>query len=122
MSRKPKILVVEDDPDLRLFVVGHINQLGFTALIAEAGDQALEIIEDHPEVTLLFTDIVLAGQMNGLDLAESARAIRPDLKLLFTSGYAPENIKRKVGAGEHVLPKPFTGATLEAKLRQVLDF
>lgn len=122
MKIKPKILVVEDDAGLRQSVVGRLNQLGFTALTAQAGDEALEIIEDHPEVTLLFTDIVLAGQMNGLDLAESARALRPDLKLLFTSGHAPETIKRKVGAAEHVLPKPFTDAALEAKLRQVLDF
>jgi CheY-like chemotaxis protein len=122
MPRRPKILVVEDDPSLRLFVVGRLNHLGFTALTAEAADEALAIIEKHPEVTLLFTDIVLAGQVDGLDLAESARALRPDLKLIFTSGYAPENIKHKVGPGEHVLPKPFTGAALEAKLRQVLDF
>jgi CheY-like chemotaxis protein len=81
------------------------------------------MLEAHPEVALLFTDVGLPGGMNGRQLAEKARTRRPNLKVLFTTAYASNAIVRegRLDPGVALLPKPFTQAALGEKLRDILD-
>ena len=81
------ILVVEDDPDVRALVVGLLIGLGYDTVEAEDGQTALARLEEHPDIDLLFTDVVLPHGMSGQDVAREARRRRPDLKVVFTSGY-----------------------------------
>jgi PAS domain S-box-containing protein len=117
------ILAVEDDPDVRAHTTGALRELGYAVLEAAHGRMALEILEAHPEVDLLFTDVGLPGGMNGRQLAEAARRLRPNLKVLFTTGYARNAIIHdgRLDPGVQLLTKPFTFAGLSHKLRDMLD-
>ena len=81
------ILVVEDDPEVRPLAMKVLGSLGYVALEATDADSALAMLGRHPEVALLFTDVVLPGGVNGAQLARLAREHYPDLKVLYTSGY-----------------------------------
>lgn len=82
------IMVVEDEPEIRELVATSLAVEGFQVLCAEDAADALRQLGDHPEVELLFTDILMPGDLHGFDLARRARQIKPDIKLLYTSGYA----------------------------------
>lgn len=112
------ILVVEDEPAVRGFVVTAIRDLGYRTLEAESGHAALEILREHTEVQLLFTDIVMP-HMNGRQLAEEAIRLRPRLKVLFTTGYTRE--AATTDPDIRLLTKPFTLEQLGAALRGVLE-
>jgi CheY-like chemotaxis protein len=117
-----KILVVEDDPRVRRVTVARLNDVGYEVIEAENGPEALELIGAHPEIRLLFTDIVMPGGMHGNELADLARSIKPDIKVLFTSGYAEPSVAGKeFAATESWLKKPYTAGELTARLRQLLD-
>jgi PAS domain S-box-containing protein len=107
------ILLVEDDPRLRAAAASQLRALGYQVLPAASAAEALEALRQRP-VDLLFTDIGLAGAMDGRRLAEKARALRPELKVLFTSG-GPA-----AGAGPALLAKPYRHQHLAAALRDVL--
>jgi PAS domain S-box-containing protein len=117
------ILVVEDDDDVRANTTGIVRELGYTVLEAPLAATALHLLERHPEIKLLFTDIGLPGGMNGRQLADAARKARPDLKVLFTTGYARNAIVHdgRLDLGVVLIPKPFTYAALAAKLADILD-
>jgi CheY-like chemotaxis protein len=117
------ILVVEDDDDVRANTTGIVRELGYTVLEAPLAATALHLLERHPEIKLLFTDIGLPGGMNGRQLADAARKVRPDLKVLFTTGYARNAIVHdgRLDHGVVLIPKPFTYAALAAKLVDILD-
>ncbi|MEY9199467.1 CheY-like chemotaxis protein [Sinorhizobium fredii] len=113
------ILVVEDDERVRRVVVFRLRDAGYTVIEAEAGAQALELLAAHPEVSLVFTDMIMPGGMNGDELAQHVRALRPDVKMLFTSGYAePGAAGRAAGSW---LQKPYTARELALRLRALLD-
>jgi CheY-like chemotaxis protein len=116
------ILVVEDDEDVRRYSTDSLRELGFSILEADDGPSALRILEHHPEVNLLFTDVGLPG-MNGRQLLDEARQQRPDLRVLFTTGYARDAIvhQGRLDAGVELLTKPFTRAQLASRIRDVLD-
>jgi CheY-like chemotaxis protein len=117
-----KILVVEDDARVRRVTVARLNDAGYNVIEAENGPVALELLDVHPEIRLLFTDIVMPGGMNGSELAERVRAIKPEIKVLFTSGYAePSVVGREFVSTENWLRKPYTAAELAARLRKLLD-
>ena len=82
------ILVVEDDDDVRAYRSGDAARLGYRVLMAPNGAAGLEVLARHPGIRLLFTDIGLPGGMTGRQLADHARQLRPDLLVLFTTGYA----------------------------------
>ena len=82
------ILLVEDDPRLRRVLSKRLRSLGYQFIEADSGAAAMAQLADRPEIALVFTDMVMPGGMTGYDLAEAAWAIKPDLKVLFTSGYA----------------------------------
>ncbi|WP_185973702.1 response regulator [Ferrovibrio terrae] len=117
------ILVVEDDPDVRRHSCDILNDLGYRVLQAETGAAALAMLERHPEIALLFTDIGLPGGMNGRQLSEAARRRWPALKVLFTSGYAQHAVVHdgRLDPGVQLLSKPFTYLALARKCRAVLD-
>ncbi|HMO29727.1 ATP-binding protein [Enterovirga sp.] len=116
------VMVVEDEERVRTYSVEALRELGYTVIPAADGREALAAIAAGQDVTLLFTDMVMP-EMSGRELAEQASALLPDLKVLFTTGYAREAIWREGTAesGLAVLPKPFDIEQLGARIRGVLD-
>jgi signal transduction histidine kinase/CheY-like chemotaxis protein len=117
------VLIVEDDPDVRSFTIEMVEDLGYQVLSAENGPGALRLLASHPEVQLLFTDVILPGGMTGRELADEAVRRRSRLKVLFTTGYARNAIVHhgRLDAGVDVVFKPFTYTEVAAKIRRVLD-
>lgn len=117
------ILVVEDEPMVRGLVTRRLLELGYRVLEAAEGASALRILESKEAIDLLLTDVVLPGAMTGRELADAAQKLRPELKLLFSSGYTQSSIDHqgKLDRGVQFLPKPFRRAELAAKVREVLD-
>lgn len=117
------ILVVEDEPMVREFSVSALEEAGYVVLAASDGPSGLAILDRHPEVSLLFTDVVLAGPMNGRRVADEAVQRRPNLKVLFTTGYTRNAIVHhgRLDEGVNLLTKPFTVRGLAQKIREVLD-
>ena len=117
------ILVTEDDPFVRAYVVSALEELGYRVIAAEDARQALSQLTEGGEVDVLFTDIVMPGGMNGWELAERAQQIRPGLKLLFTSGYALETLvaRGRIHPDTAILNKPYRRPELARRLREVLD-
>lgn len=116
------VLVVEDEPAVRQFSVDALSELGYRVLEADGAASALRILEVHPEIGLLFTDVVMPD-VNGRRLAEEARLRRPDLKVLFTTGYTRNAIVHNgvLDAGVQLIGKPYSVEQLAAKVREVLD-
>ncbi|HJV25309.1 MAG TPA: PAS domain S-box protein [Aromatoleum sp.] len=117
------ILVVEDEDDVRELVCRLLGALGYRILQASEGKTALEIIEQEPSIKLLFTDVVLPGGMNGPEIARRAQLLRPDLKLLYTSGYTG-NALQQLEALEgpfKMISKPYVIDDLAQIVREVLD-
>jgi CheY-like chemotaxis protein len=117
------ILVVEDDDDVRTYSVETLRELGYRVIEAHDGPSALRLLERQPRVDLLFTDVVLPSGMTGAQVATQARELRPDLKVLFTTGYARNAIFHhgRLGQGVQLITKPFSFSELAAKIRDVLD-
>jgi CheY-like chemotaxis protein len=117
------ILVVEDDDDVRTHTVETLRELGYRVVEAHDGPSALRLLERQAKVDLFFTDVVLPGGLTGAQLALEARALRPDLKVLFTTGYARSAMVHhgRLDSGIELISKPFTYAALAAKVRDVLD-
>jgi PAS domain S-box-containing protein len=116
------ILVVEDEPAVRSFSIDALTELGYSVLEADGAVRALELIDAHPEIVLMFTDIVMP-ETNGARLADEARRRRPGLKVLFTTGYTRNAIVHNgvLDPGVDLIGKPFTLEGLAAKVRQVLE-
>ena len=116
------ILVVEDDESVRAAASDMLRELGYRVVTAEDGASALRLIGERPEIRLLFTDVGLPGGMNGRQLAEAARASRPELPVLFTTGYARNAIVHhgRLDPGINLLSKPFTYVELADKLSRIL--
>ncbi|WP_274424740.1 hybrid sensor histidine kinase/response regulator [Chelativorans sp. YIM 93263] len=116
------ILVVEDEPSVRQFSVDALTDLGYRVLEADSAKAALTVLDAHPEVSLLFTDIVMPD-VNGRKLAEEAQRRRPDLKVLFTTGYTRNAIVHNgvLDPGVELIVKPYTIDELAAKVRVIMD-
>ena len=123
IKRDRSILVVEDDDDVRTYTVEILRELGYRVLEAHDGPSALRLIErqDRP-IDLMFTDVVMPG-MSGRELAQRARAVQPDLKIIYTSGYAHDAIVHggRLDAGVELIAKPFTFQALAEKVVDVLE-
>jgi PAS domain S-box-containing protein len=117
------VLVVEDDPDVRDYTVTAVSELGYGVTTAGNGATALQKLENNPELKLLFTDVGLPGGMDGKQLADEALRRRPDLRVLFTTGYARDAIvhQGRLDPGIEVVLKPFGISELAVKLRRVFD-
>lgn len=117
------VLIVEDDPYLRELVVDLLLQLDYRVLDAGDGQAALEILERGEQIDLLLSDVVLPGGILGPDIAAAARASRPDLKIMYMSGYTDDAELDIEGQGAKIelLRKPFKLADLGQRLRRLLD-
>lgn len=115
------ILVVEDDEDVREVVAGMLVDLGYRSLIAHTGAEALELLQRETEIDLLFTDVVMPGGINGVELARRARRLRPELKILVTSGYTRTEPDMATARREFpFLAKPYRLQLLGKKLKELL--
>jgi PAS domain S-box-containing protein len=117
------ILLVEDDPMVREFVLHTLRAQGYNIIVAANGPRALQMAQAYQEpIHLLLTDVVMPG-MSGSEVAERLRAQKPGLKIIFTSGYTDETVIRH-GVQESeltFLPKPFSPMELAKKVREILD-
>ncbi|WP_223502552.1 response regulator [Pseudomonas sp. BF-R-24] len=112
------ILVVEDDAIVRMLIVDVLEELEFKVLEADGSEQALVMLKDlNHQIDLMMTDVGLPV-MDGRELANEARALRPTLPILFASGYA-ENIE--VPPGMHLIGKPFSIDQLRDKVKSILE-
>jgi len=117
-----QVLVVDDEPSLRMLVTEVLEDIGCTALQAADGAAGLREIETGQTIDLMVTDVGLPGGMNGRQLAEAARRLRPDLKILFITGYAEGTLLKQglLPAGMQVLTKPFSLEALAARVQSLL--
>jgi signal transduction histidine kinase len=117
------VLVVDDEPTVRMLIIDILEELGFSAI--EAGDSAagLKLLQSEVRIDLLVTDVGLPGGMNGRQMADAARVSRPDLKVLFITGYA-ENAavgNGQLAPGMAVMTKPFPMEAMAARIRSMIE-
>jgi PAS domain S-box-containing protein len=120
--RRETILIAEDDPFVRSYAVTCLTTLGYVVVETSDAREALRKLGDGVHADLLFTDIVMPGGMTGWELAQRARQMRPDLRVLMTSGYALEALAEagRLPVGAHILNKPYRKADLAKSLREAL--
>ncbi len=117
------ILVVDDNADVRNMVVAQLATLGYLTLEAADGASAFDLLKATPGIDLLFTDIVMPGGMNGVQLGESARRIRPEICILYTSGFTEASLrsgKAKIITGDQLLSKPYRRSELARTVHEAL--
>ncbi|HEU0044436.1 hybrid sensor histidine kinase/response regulator [Sphingomonas sp.] len=117
------VLVIDDEPTVRMLVTEVLSDLGYNALEADDGAAGLKILNSGARVDLLVTDVGLPGGLNGRQVADAGRAARPGLKVLFITGYA-ENAVLSHGhldPGMHVLTKPFAMDALATRIRELIE-
>ena len=120
---RESILVVEDDPEVRRTAVDLLADLGYRVVAAENAQTALGLLDTNGDIALMFSDVVMPGGMNGLDLASLARSKHPDLKILHTTGYAEFAASRNGHAqlSGGLISKPYRREDLARKVRDILD-
>jgi CheY-like chemotaxis protein len=120
---KEVVLVAEDDPFVRSYAITCLSSLGYRVIEAVDGREALHKLNHGTVADILFTDVVMPGGINGWELAERARQIRPGLKVLLTSGYALETLaeRGRLPRGAVILNKPYRKAELAKRLREALS-
>ena len=117
------VLVVEDNPDLRILSLNRLKLLGYNVIEADSGPAALTIIEGGEQIDLIFSDVVMPGGLTGYELARLAKARFPSIKILLTSGYDAELAPDQGEASDNLklLRKPYKQADLARVMREVLD-
>jgi CheY-like chemotaxis protein len=117
------VVVVDDEPTVRMLVVEVVEELGYIALEAADAPSGLKILQSDTRIDLLITDVGLPGGMNGRQLAESVRVTRPDLKILFITGYAENAVigNGQLSPGMQVLTKPFEIEALIARISEMIQ-
>jgi CheY-like chemotaxis protein len=117
------VLVVDDEPTVRMLVKEVLDELGYMALEAEDGARGLEILQSRRRLDLLVTDVGLPGGMNGRQLADAALVARPGLKILFITGYAENAVvsQGQLEPGMHIVTKPFSLETLGRRIREIIS-
>jgi two-component system NtrC family sensor kinase len=123
VKRPELILLVEDDEEVNRFSTEVLREEGYEVISTHEAASGLRLLDANPDVRLLFTDVVLPGGMNGRQLAEEALRRRPDLRVLFTTGYTRNAIihQGRLDSDVDLLTKPFTSEALAKKVRQILD-
>ena len=116
------MLVVEDEARVRTLTVTVLRKNGYRVFEAASGKAALDVFQGHSaEIDLLFTDVMMPGNLLGDELAVRLRATKPSLAVLLTSGYTPEVTKTEFRGDGNFLTKPFTPTQMLATVRQCLD-
>jgi PAS domain S-box-containing protein len=116
------ILVVDDEPLVRMVAVEILEELGYEVLEAEDGPSGMRILQSRSDIDLLVTDVGLPNGMNGRQLADAARTTRPDLKVLFITGYAENAVLNHghLDPGTQVMTKPFTSEALAQRVKDII--
>lgn len=116
------ILVVDDEPSVRMLVVDLLEDLGYTVLQAEDGASGLRLLQSGARIDLLISDVGLPGMMNGRQMADAARVKRPGLKVLFITGYAETALldHGQLAQGMSVLTKPFSIDAMAQRVRELV--
>jgi CheY-like chemotaxis protein len=116
------ILVVDDDPAIRMLVTEVLDDLGYRVIEAQDGQAGLAVLESNRRIDLLITDVGLPGGLNGRQLADAARVLRPDLRIVFITGYAESAVvdSGQLTTGMHVIVKPFAMASLANRIASIL--
>ncbi len=116
------ILLVDDEPLVRMIGGEQLEELGYSVLEAADGQAALELLQQNPGIDLLVTDVGLPGGMNGRQLADAARASRPDLKVLFVTGYAEHAVLNhgELEPGMHILTKPYQMEAFAGRIKELI--
>jgi CheY-like chemotaxis protein len=119
-SEKISVLVVEDEPMIRLSVVMDLEDAGFNVLEAGDTDEAIALLDEHPDVQALFTDIELPGSMNGLSLAATVRDRWPQIKIIVTSGRVcrPD---ADIPDDALFMPKPYLPQRVASTIREMIN-
>jgi len=117
-----RILVVEDDDQLREVPASVLRQQGYEVVEAKDGVEAIRHLTGQPAIDLLFTDVVLPGALNGADVAREARRLQPRIKVIYTTGYADNAVVHdgKLGAGITMISKPYSRVTLLEEVHAVM--
>ena len=119
-QRGETVLVVEDEPAIRLLVADLLQDLGYRAIEVADGNAGLEVLQSGVHLDLLITDVGLPGGMNGMQLANAGRLSRPTLRVLFITGYAADALPHSLETGMAVLTKPFSIASLAEQIRGLI--
>ena len=121
-SQSETVLVVDDEPTVRMLVTEVLEDLGYTAMEAPDGPAGLKVLNSAAHIDLLVTDVGLPGGMNGRQMADSARVGRPNLKVLFITGYAENAVVGNgyLASGMHVMTKPFAMDALARRIRDII--
>lgn len=121
MDQRPAIVVVDDEVEICNLLAEWLGEAGYGVQAAADPAFALSLLERAPMVDLLLTDVVMPGGLSGFDLARRARAQRPDLKVMFISGYSmAQTVQRARDTNEPILRKPFRHHELMAEVSRVL--
>jgi CheY-like chemotaxis protein len=117
------VLVVDDDPIVRMLIAEVLSENHYRILEASDGASALEVLEGGQPIDLMITDVGLPGTMNGRQIADAARVRRQTLKVLFITGYAENAVvgNGRLEPGMELLAKPFAMSTLANKVREMLE-
>lgn len=115
-SRRHTVLVVDDEPFIRMNALDMLGDAGFDVVEAAQADEALVQLADHPEIGLLFTDVNMPGSMDGLDLARRVHELRPEVRLIVTSGKV-RPIGRELPDHGQFIGKPYLEQQLLAMIR-----
>ena len=121
-SQEELILVVDDEPTVRMLVSEVVGNLGYTIIEAGDGAAGLRLLQSDARISLLITDVGLPGAMNGRQVADAARVLRPDLKVLFITGYAETAVLShgRLDPGMHVVTKPFAIEELVRRIKELI--
>jgi PAS domain S-box-containing protein len=116
------VLIVDDEPSVRMVVIDVLESLGYAAIEAGDGPSALRVLQSDARIDLLITDVGLPGGMNGRQMADAARQRRPDLRVLFITGYAEGAAigEGSLGPGMHLLTKPFAMQSLASRIKSII--
>lgn len=116
------VLIVEDEPAILMVLAAYLSGEGYRVLQAENGEQAFEILASKPNLDLMITDYRLPGGISGLMIAEPAVKLRPDLKVIFISGYAQEILESgsPIARTAPILAKPFDLDALQEEIQKLL--
>jgi CheY-like chemotaxis protein len=115
-AKTPAVLIVEDEPLVRLCAVETVEAAGFTVIEAANADEAIRILEDRSDIRVVFTDIHMPGSMDGLKLAHAVRNRWPPIKIIVTSG-REKVAEQELPAGGRFFAKPYDPAQIQDTLR-----